>query len=241
MRGTRGTHASMQSCRQGALTCMGWVGACGASSLGVCGVAHNQRTNQRKKSQHTHTHTVASWSNDSWRTQLGRGLEREDTSEHCAHAWERMLGYIPTAGGDVHRHNTGINVNAVFAQGMKAGCSAVDHLGTQDVSYMIRNALQARKTRTGRLGSTTEVTTVVTNDEHVCTQMQWARTRYNRAVKMHDTRSVHIPSRQAGEGEDGQRRAQRDITCCAKRKEFRARGPHRCNERGQDTPSRQGA
>ena len=56
-----------------------------------------------------------------------------------------------------------------------------------------------------------------------------------RAGKVHDTRCVHIPNREAGEGEGGQRRAQRDITCCAKRKEFRARGPHRCAEREQDT------
>ena len=34
---------------------------------------------------------------------------------------------------------------------------------------MIRSAWQARRTGTDRLGTTTEVTTVVTNDEHVCT------------------------------------------------------------------------
>ncbi len=35
--------------------------------------------------------------------------------------------------------------------------------------------------------------------------------RIRRAGKVHDTRCVHIPNRQAGEGEGGQRRAQRDI------------------------------
>ncbi len=110
------------------------------------------------------------------------------------------------------------------------------------------------------------------------------------------THDEHIPSREAGEGEDGQGCAQHDSTCCDKRKKFRARvhrriergqdtaeqarcmthdgqtyqtgrqvrvrtvrgvrsvisscdkrrtvrarGPHRCNERGQYTPSRQGA
>ncbi len=52
---------------------------------------------------------------------------------------------------------------------MKAGCSIAGHLRTHDVSHMIRSAWQARRTRTGRLDSTAEVTTVVTNDEHVCT------------------------------------------------------------------------
>ena len=53
-RATRGTHASMQSCRHGALTCMGRVGACAGSSLGVCGVAHKP-TNE-KETAHTHAH-----------------------------------------------------------------------------------------------------------------------------------------------------------------------------------------
>ncbi len=67
----------MQAYRQGALTCMGQVGACAASSLGVCGVAHIQ-TNKKEK-QHTHMHTMASWSNDSWSTLQGRDLVTEDT------------------------------------------------------------------------------------------------------------------------------------------------------------------
>jgi hypothetical protein len=63
----------------------------------------------------------------------------------------------PAAGGQVHRHNTGINVNAVVAQRMNAGCSIADHLRTQDVLHMIRSAWQVRKTRTDRLDNTTEV------------------------------------------------------------------------------------
>ncbi len=35
--------------------------------------------------------------------------------------------------------------------------------------------------------------------------------RIRRADEMHDTRCVHILSRQVGDGEGGQRRAQRDI------------------------------
>ncbi len=50
-----------------------------------------------------------------------------------------------------------INVNAEFTQRMNAGCITADHLRTQDVSYMIRNAWQARRTRTDRLDSTAEV------------------------------------------------------------------------------------
>ncbi len=48
------------------------------------------------------------------------------------------------------------NEQAFSAQRMNAGCSIAGHLRTQNVSYMIRNAWQARKTRTGRLGTTTE-------------------------------------------------------------------------------------
>ncbi len=76
---------------------------------------------------------------------------------------------VPAAGGHVHRHNTGIERTTVQRTVNNAGCSTAGHLRTQDVSYMIRSAWQVRKTRTDRLGSTTEVTTVVTNDEHVCT------------------------------------------------------------------------
>ncbi len=82
--GTRGTQASMQSDRHGALTCMGRVGACAASSLGVCGVVH-QPTNEKRD---THMHTVASWSNGSWSTQHGRcpGQRR------CMRTWWTCMG-----------------------------------------------------------------------------------------------------------------------------------------------------
>ncbi len=63
----------------------------------------------------------------------------------------------PAAGGHVRYHNTGINVNAVVARRMKAGCSAAGHLRTQKASHMIRNAWQARRTRTDKLDSTAEV------------------------------------------------------------------------------------
>ena len=56
------------------------------------------------------------------------------------------------------------------------------------------------------------------NSEHVGRTGAMSEGRIRRAGKVHDTRCVHIPSRQAGEGEDGQRRAQRDSTCCGKRK-----------------------
>ena len=49
------------------------------------------------------------------------------------------------------------NEQPFSAQRMKAGCSTAGHLRTQDVSYMIRNAWQARRTRTDRLDTTTEV------------------------------------------------------------------------------------
>ena len=118
---------------------------------------------------------------------------------HCRHAG---CTYLRLAGmcGITTRES---NEQPFSAQRMKAGCITAGHLRTHDVSHMIRSAWQARNTRTGRLGSTTEVTTVVTNEEHVRNEREQDTAEQSRCI----THGEHVPNREAGEGERGQRRA----------------------------------
>ena len=50
----------------------------GARSFVAWGVMWHTPSTNKQEPTHTHMHTVASWSNDSWSTQQGRGLGRED-------------------------------------------------------------------------------------------------------------------------------------------------------------------
>ena len=84
-------------------------------------------------------------------------LGREDGLEHGTHALQTCMVYEPAAGGHVDQHTLASNEQPFSAQRMNAGCSIAGHLHTQNVSHMIRNALQARKTRTDKLDNTTEV------------------------------------------------------------------------------------
>jgi hypothetical protein len=124
-------------------------------------------TNQPKRDTHTHAHggklkqcflehaaRPGSWA---------ERIHEDIVHMHCRHAWCTNLRLASMCIVTTRESNE----QPFSAQRMKAGCSIAGHLRTQDVSYMIRSAWQARNTRTGRLGSTTEVTTVVTNEEHV--------------------------------------------------------------------------
>ncbi len=155
---TRGTHARMQSCRQGALTCMGRVSVRSFVAWGVWSSRINQ-PNQRKKETHTHTHNAHGGQLEQWflehAARAGSG-KRGGMRTLCISIADRKVGYEPAAGGMCTVTTRESNDQPFSAQRMKAGCSTAGHLRTQDVLHMIRSVLQARRTRTDRLDTTTE-------------------------------------------------------------------------------------
>ena len=160
---------------------------------------------------------------------------------HCRHAGCTYLRLADMCGITTRESNE----QPFSAQRMKAGCITAGHLRTQNASHMICNAWQARRARTGRLGTTTEACarhhiqtkSIESTCAHRCNGREQDTAEQSRCMT-HDVctyragRQVRVRTV----------RGVRSMTArCDKRRSLRARGPHRCAERGQDTPSRQGA